>query len=201
MKKVVIVMLIFALVSVGIFVLYLQFSGQIQFIPERFAEEFLKFLANLISIVFGFYLVNVYWEAKGKQDKQNQVKRVILNYLLRVNRICLKIIELLSVKYSEAELEHSRTRDAEIASLVSKLERLASGLESFSFDPSTLGDPVIQKIFVEIIREGLLSDMDVLMNQQNYKKTVDVFVISIRSIEKHSSEGIGYLTGSKKVEA
>jgi hypothetical protein len=200
MKKILIVVFVLAFASAIAFVLYLWISGQVQFVPDRFAEEFLKFLANLASIVFGFLLINVYWEEKEQRDKRKQVKQVLLGYLLRINRISSKIISLLSLRYSEGELDNSRTRDAEIASLKSKLEKLTIGLESLAIDPSLLGDPLIQKIFIELIREGLLSDVDTLVNQQNFRKSFETFVTTIRTIESRSSEGVNYLTLSKKME-
>jgi hypothetical protein len=204
MKKVYISILIVVsaiIVFIVFFIQYLYLSGQIKFLPDKFAEEFWKFLANLLSIIFGFVLINVYWAQKERRDKLNQAKRVLLSYLCRINHTASKIDDLLSISYSETELDASRARDQEITSLTKKLEKLANGLESLSFDPSILSDSLLQKIFVEIVWEGLFSDIESLASQYNFRKSFETFSILISSVRHYSSEGIELLTESKKMEA
>jgi phosphopantetheine adenylyltransferase len=184
------------------FVFYLHGSGQIQFIPEKFAEEFWKFLVNLGSIIFGFILINVYWAEKEQRDKINQGKNTLLNYIIRINRASNKVTELLALVFSnEAYLIANQERDEEITSLVDRIGRVMSSMESIAVDPLVLNDMIGRKVYIEIIGEELFPAVDAILRIKNFRGKHEEFKELIEVIKKSSSEGIGYLTGQKKLEA
>lgn len=184
------------------FVFYLQGSGQIQFIPDKFAEEVWKFLANIGSIIFGFILINVYWASKEQREKINQGKSSILNYVIRINRASNKIIELSKLVFSNNEyLKANQERDEEITVLVDKIGRLINSLEVITVDPLVLTDPIGRKVYVEIIGEELIPATDALLKIKNFREKYEEFKELIEVAKKSSSDGIEYLTGQKKLEA
>ncbi len=202
-NNIIIWLVMILLLAPMLWIIVLQTTGQIKFIADRFAEEYLKFLASLASITFGFILINVLWASREQREKISRGKGVLLNYLLRIRRMSSKIIEMLSLRYLEDELEASQARDAEIHLIVAKVEKLARGMETTAFDPFLYNDIVVNKVFVEIMWEEILPNIDVLAlaNQHDFRENYEVFVNAIREIQKCSDDGIGYLTGSKKVEA
>lgn len=196
--------IIFTILMIAImgFIFYLHGAGQIQFIPDRFAEEFWKFLVNLCSIIFGFILINVYWAGKEQRDKINQGKSTLLNYLIRINRASNKIIELLALVFSNEEyLIANRGRDEEITFLVDKIGKMMSSLEAIAIDPLVLNDMIGRKVYIEIIGEELLPAIGAILKIKNFRGKHEEFKELIEAIKKNSSEGIEHLTGQKKLEA
>ncbi|MBE0672132.1 MAG: hypothetical protein IH588_16250 [Anaerolineales bacterium] len=177
-------------VATIIFVFYLQATGQVKFMPDRFTEEFWKFLANLVSIAFGFVLINVFWSRKEQRDKISQGKGILLNYLLRINRLCLRINELLSINYSETEFEKSQARDNDVVALSYKIQKLAGSLENMTFDPLILSDLNIREVFVELLWEELLPSIDSLLNQDNFRKDFVLFMKTVSEITACSRKGV-----------
>lgn len=176
--------------SIILFIFYLQSSGQIQFLPDRFAEEFWKFLASLASITFGFFLINVFWARRERQEKVNQARSILINYLLRINRIASKISEQLALNYSEIDFEESQKRDNEVVTLVKKMEKLANSIENITFDPSILSDSIIKDVFIGLIWEELLPNIENLSRKENFRADFEAFLTLVSALSNRSSEGI-----------
>ena len=78
------------------------FMGEYKFESYKFIDEYLNFLGSLISIAFGFWLVNVLWEKKAKNEKVNQAKRILLIFLIKINQFSKEIKKILSIQYNDS---------------------------------------------------------------------------------------------------
>jgi hypothetical protein len=163
-------------------VVEINYGDQVEIVSYKFVEEYLKFLGSLISITFGFYLINVLWAKKESGEVINQTKKVLLNYLLQINKAALKILDLLDKPFDEVEYDKSQQRDAEVVHLVEKIQKIGMTIENAPVDIRSLKDDDVRKVYTEFIWGDLLPILDKLFSTKDFRNNYDEFLSIIAEI-------------------
>jgi hypothetical protein len=66
----------------------LRYWNMLVFDPSEFMTDYIKFLGGLLSLLFGFVLVNVYWERRLESDRAYRLRRLLLLHLDLISRLC-----------------------------------------------------------------------------------------------------------------
>jgi hypothetical protein len=166
-----------------------NYSNQIIFDSSKFSEEYLKFLGTLVSVAFGFYLVNILWTEKVTNELINQTKNFFLNCFLRINRICQNILDLLAKNYIEEKYDESQKRDIEIQNQVEKIFNIGLSLEHISIDFRTLKDDPVKNTYIELIWCDLLPSIEILSSLKNFRKDYERFSETVNIIKDLTIKG------------
>ena len=85
------------IIIIGIFIVafsllsltYVQwrYRAVLAFDPAKYTNEYLKFLGNLISLLLGFLLVNVYWENRLKSSRARSLRSMLRFHLDHISKI------------------------------------------------------------------------------------------------------------------
>jgi hypothetical protein len=165
---------------------------QISFLPHIFIKEYWKFLGSLVSVAFGFFLVNILLRQKERSETVGQAKKVISAHISKLKWLCEEIIRLLSFQYSEQQLEDSRKRDEKINRLVKRIGKLATGLENLVLEPRAFEDDTVRGVYFDGIWGELLSLIEKFPEFSNFRVKYDDFVFLItetkRLVEQYLEE-------------
>lgn len=189
------VAILLALPLIGVEIGY---GKQIEFVSYRFEEEYWKFLGGLGSVAFGFYLVNILWSEKEVGELTNQTKRLLLNHLLRINKTCLSIDELIKKQFPEENYDESQKRDLEVLKLKNNIQIAGMALEKITIDLRSLKDDSVKKVYLELIWGDLLPNIDRLSPISNFRDDYDEFINTINRISIFSIAGINELNSCKR---
>ncbi len=173
---------------------HLYYGNQIQFIGYKFTEEYWKFLGTLVSVGFGFLLINVFWGRKELNDKINQTRGLLLNYLLKIYKIASTINSLLDLVYDCNILEKSKDRDREIMRLGNKISLLGQSLEILTIEPQVFSNNLLRKIYVDFIWGDLIDNIDKLSKINDLRVNYNEFRIVIDAILLVCKEGVSTLS-------
>jgi hypothetical protein len=191
--------LIFIVILLALPLVVVQFNNgnQIEFISYKFTEEYWKFLGTLASVAFGFYLVNILWAEKEIGELINQTKRLLLNYLLRINKTCQAILDLLTKPFSEVNYDESQKRDIEILHLIEIIMKAGMALENTTIDIRAFRDDPVKEVYIEIVWDDLLPCIDRLSSITNFRIDYDEFSDTLIKIKALSEKGQKELSNSR----
>jgi hypothetical protein len=189
------IILVILLVSfLPLAIVLIRYRGDYVFVSSKFIESYLVFGGNLISIAFGFFLVNVLWEKKHVNDKINQARRLLFSYVFKIQQITMEIQQLLSAKFEHSQSEKSEARDKEIDTLRKRIEKLAEGLENVTFEPDMLKDDSVRSVYIDNIWGGLLPIIAQISNITIFRNDYEKFnklLIDILDLTQKSIKALG----------
>lgn len=174
-----------------LFFTYGKYGTFITLLPYLFVQNYWIFLGRLTSVGFGFYLLNVFWKEKERNDKIKDVKVVILNLVLRLQTSLITIENLLGEKYNTKQIELSNKRDKEVTELIRDLAFLGKILETLSIEPQLLRDETLSEIYIEKMWGYLIPLLNRLHTLQDFRREYDLFMEIFVQLQDCCNECIG----------
>jgi len=139
----------------------LRYWNMLVFDPSEFMTDYIKFLGGLFSLLFGFILVNVYWERRLESERAYKLRHLLLLHLDHISRLCWETGHLLDKHI--ATREESTRRDQEVYSNKNRLTDAGSTIASlFDAIASTRDEQLIEETSV-LVRD-LVPLLDALRN-------------------------------------
>jgi energy-coupling factor transporter transmembrane protein EcfT len=89
----------------------IKYSKVINFAPEIFINEYLKFFGSVILLLVGFLLVNVYWDGRVERERHEILYNATITHLERISKLIWDIGELQDRHLNTREEENAREKE------------------------------------------------------------------------------------------
>lgn len=110
----------------------LVFKQDIQFDPSGFVDGYLGFFCTLLSILFGFGLVQMYWESKLDAERGQRVRRLFLSHLNEIGNLGSETKEI-HERHAMTPEEHNQI-ESEVRAHITRLEDASWSVVRFMED-------------------------------------------------------------------
>jgi hypothetical protein len=180
------------LVLVLLVLLLIGYSQHLTINTEQLIEEYAKFLGGIVSMLFGFYLVNVLWDQRIKAYQMGRCKKILLHFYLKTRTFCQEIKQLLAKDFSTEENEASQQRDHRVEEVLQKLHALGQGLESYSPEVDLMEDDAIREMAVNNWAD-IQANLKRLPEGQAFRLDLDEFEETINALIDSTGRAISLL--------
>jgi hypothetical protein len=177
------VLLGFAFFLTVFILLCVIFAGQFAADPPKLVEEYAKFLGGLVTVLAGFFLINVFWEKKQRGEQTDHSRQIVLSFGSKIVSLCQEITRLLRLEYPVGREAQSQQRDETVIQLGLKLKNLGGGLEKNLTDLSLLDEITMKEGMVNIWSD-VLSPIDRLEANENFRIELEKFKLTITQIQE-----------------
>lgn len=180
-------LLVLALVFIRIY-----YAGVLATDPEELVEEYTRFLGGIVSMLFGFYLVNVLWDQRNKVYQAGRFKKIMFHFHLKINILCRQIKQLLGKNFSIEQNKESQRRDHQVHEILQKLRSLGQGIENYAPDIDLIDDENMREMAVSIWAD-IQTNLERLPVGQDFRIDLDEFEETIDLLIESTERGIALL--------
>jgi hypothetical protein len=157
-KKLVLTIIIVLLLILSMTLLFvlIMSNGKIEFDASVFFTELFKFVLGVITLGISFWLVNVFWSEKQKQDRINHSRRIIKHFYHHLIKLISQCNELFAMNFLESERKASDEQDQKIIEIIRSLRTSIDNAlfiipEIDIMEDSTLSETLIESYWAKIV--------------------------------------------------
>lgn len=154
------------------------------FNPTEFVEDYINLLAGLASMVVGFFLADVFWAGKLKQDRIQRTRRVMGRFFLQLRDLVSQCEELLSQEYSDNDLRKAQERDDKILEIFSLMRVTKEALLMHYPVEEVSEDDQLAKAMIGLFWSQIIPAINDLGARRKVRGEVDGIVEQLRVIKQ-----------------
>lgn len=176
-----------------------RYGAEVEFAPVKFINTYLSFTMGLASMGISFWLANVFWANKLKQDRIRRARKTLSRFFHHLRDIVLQCEALLSREYHEAELREAQERDDKVLELFSLMKLAKEGLLVHYPEEEVEEDDQLAKAMVDLFWTHIVPAINDLSARQRIRGDIDEVYEQLDVIKK-SIRQVSVLLSSKKLE-
>ncbi len=173
-------------------VMRIYFAGVLATDPEELVEEYTRFLGGIVSMLIGFYLVNVLWDQRNKVYQAGRFRKIMLHFHLKINALCRQIKQLLGKDFSIEQNKDSQRRDHQVHEILQKLRSLGQGIDNYAPEVDLIDDDTMREMAVSIWAD-IQTNLERLPVGQDFRIDLDEFEETIDLLIESTERGIALL--------
>ncbi len=181
-----------SLLVLALVILRIVYAEYLATDPEELIEEYAKFLGGIVSMLFGFYLVNVLWDQRMKAYQVGRFKKIISHFYLKINTFCQQINQLLRQNFSMDQIVESQRRDHQIHEALQKLHSLGQGIENYAPEVDLIDDEIMREMAITIWTD-IQTNIERLPVGPDFRNDLDEFEETIDSLIESAGRGIALM--------
>ena len=197
MKKEYIIPILILAVPIGGLLAWINLRYRMNFDPALLTNELFKFFAGVVSIGISFWLANVYWANKTKQDRVLRARKIISRFFYQLRDILAQCENLLFKEYLPEELQESHDRDTRVIGLFSSMKIAKEALLIHYPDMEVEQDDQLTEIMVDLFWASIVPAINNLSTRQTVRGDKSEIERQLGMLKKSIEQALKFL-GSER---
>lgn len=174
------------------------YRGVVVFDVVEFSNDYLDFMIGLLAMAISFWLANVYWTDRIKQERISRARITMIRFFRRLYEMTDQC-EILLKKQCK-EIKENQDRDRKVIELFLLMGQVKAGLLLHYPEDEIEQDECLSHAMIELFWTGLVPAINDLNSRQTIRGEIDAIRSKLEHIKQYSYQTLSALKANPTQE-